>query len=49
MSGIDIYDDSYVEVVSDPGVDKAKLILKNEMENQVNYGGYNFWYGKFKT
>ena len=49
MSGIDIYDDSYVEVVSDPGVDKAKLILKNEMENQVNYGGYNFLYGKFNT
>ena len=37
MPGIDIYDDSYVEVVSDPGVDKAKLVLKNEMENQVNY------------
>ena len=35
MPGIDIYDDSYVEVVSDPGVDKAKLVLKNEMENQV--------------
>ena len=36
MPGIDIYDDSYVEVVSDPGVDKAKLVLKNELENQVN-------------
>ena len=35
MPGIDIYDDSYVEVITDPGVDKAKLVLKNELENQV--------------
>ena len=35
MPGIDIYDDSYVEVITEPGVDKAKLVLKNELENQV--------------
>lgn len=35
MPGIDIYDDSYVEVVSDPGVNQAKLVLKNEIENQA--------------
>ena len=45
MPGIDIYDDSYVEVISEPGVDKAKLVLKNELENQV----YKISYCQYRT
>ena len=42
MPGIDIYDDSYVQVVSDPGDKQEKLLLKNEFENQVCFLLYDF-------